>query len=42
MPFIPAFRAAGYPLHVDLPRRARRALAEIRAITQGQPLYPAP
>jgi hypothetical protein len=35
MPFVPAFRAAEGPLQVDLPRRARRALAEIRTLTQN-------
>ena len=37
VPFIPAFRLAADPLLVTLPRRARRALAEIRALTGGQP-----
>ncbi len=36
VPFIPAFRAAGSPLQVDLARRARRALAEIRVLAQKQ------
>ena len=40
MPFIPAFRVAASPLHVDLPRKAARALAEIRALAQEQ--MPAP
>ena len=40
MPFVPAFRVAASPLHVDLPRRAARALAEIRALAQEQ--MPAP
>ena len=31
VPFVPAFRIAADPGSVDLPRRARRALAEIRA-----------
>ena len=34
VPFVPAFRAAADPLSVDLPRRARRALAVIRALVQ--------
>jgi hypothetical protein len=34
MPFVPAFRMAGNPLQVTLPRRAHRALAEIRARAQ--------
>jgi len=42
MPFVPAFRLAGSPLQVDLPRRARQALAEIRALAQEQALYPVP
>jgi len=42
MPFVPAFRLASSPAQVDLPRRARQALAEIRALTQEQALYPAP
>jgi hypothetical protein len=42
MPFVPAFRVAGSPLDVDLPRRARRALAEIRALAQEQAPCPAP
>jgi hypothetical protein len=39
MPFVPAFRAAGSPLQVDLPRRARQALAEIRALVREQAPY---
>ncbi len=39
VPFIPAFRLAADPLQVTLPRRARRALAEIRALAGEQP-YP--
>jgi hypothetical protein len=39
VPFIPAFRLAADPLSVTLPRRARRALAEIRALAGDQP-YP--
>jgi len=42
MPFVPALRAAGSPLQVDLPRRASKALAEIRALAQEQAPYPAP
>jgi hypothetical protein len=34
VPFVPAFRIAADPLSVDLPRRARRALAAIRALVQ--------
>ena len=37
VPFIPAFRLAADPLSVTLPRRARRALAEIRALAGEQP-----
>ena len=33
VPFIPALRAAGDPRQVRLPPRARRALAQIRALT---------
>src|SRR5258706_390017 len=36
VPFIPAFRLAADPLSVTLPRRAQRALAEIRALA-GRP-----
>jgi hypothetical protein len=36
MPFVPALRVAGHPAQVNLPRRARHALAEIRALTQQQ------
>jgi len=42
MPFVPAFRVAADPSLVDLPRRARQALAEIRALTQEQAPRPAP
>jgi len=42
MPFVPAFRVAAHPSLVDLPRRARQALAEIRALTQQQAPCPAP
>jgi hypothetical protein len=40
MPFIPAFRVAVSPAQVRLPRRARKALAEIRALAQEQNLPP--
>lgn len=40
MPFIPALRVAGSPAQVRLPRRARRALAEIRAAAGEQPPCP--
>jgi hypothetical protein len=36
VPFVPAFRIAADPLSVHLPRRARRALAEIRALVHEQ------
>jgi hypothetical protein len=36
MPFVPAFRVAADPLAVRLPHRARRALAEIRALAREQ------
>jgi hypothetical protein len=36
VPFVPAFRVAADPLAVRLPRRVRRALAEIRALVQEQ------
>ncbi len=42
VPFTPAFRAAGSPLRVSLPRRARHALAQIRALAADQSSYPAP
>lgn len=42
VPFVPAFRVAADPLAVRLPRRMRRALAEIRALVQEQMPYPAP
>jgi hypothetical protein len=42
MPFIPAFRVAGSPAQVRLPRRARRALAEIRALAGEQAPCPPP
>jgi hypothetical protein len=41
MPFVPALRVAGSPLQVDLPRRALRALAEIRMLAQEQAPCPA-
>lgn len=41
MPFVPALRAAGSPLQVNLPRRALKALAEIRLLAQEQASYPA-
>jgi len=37
VPFIPAFRLAADPRLVTLPRRARHALAEIRALVGQQP-----
>lgn len=42
MPFVPALRAAAATQQVGLPRRARRALAQIRACAAGQPPCPAP
>jgi hypothetical protein len=42
MPFVPAFRVTDSPSQVDLPRRAREALAEIRALTREQAPRPAP
>lgn len=42
MPFVPAFRVTADPSQVDLPRRARQALAEIRALTREQAPHPAP
>ena len=42
VPFVPAFRVAADPLSVDLPRRARRALATIRALVQEHEPHPAP
>jgi len=42
VPFAPAFRAAGSPLQVSLPRRVRQALAQIRALAAEQAPYPAP
>ncbi|HEY7144921.1 MAG TPA: hypothetical protein VH637_11780 [Streptosporangiaceae bacterium] len=37
VPFIPAFRLAADPRSVTLPRRARHAVAEIRALAGQQP-----
>ena len=42
VPFAAALRAAGSPLQVSLPRRARQALAQIRALAAEQAPYPAP
>ncbi len=42
MPFVPAFRVTADPSQVDLPRRARQALAEIRALTREQAPRPVP
>lgn len=42
MPFVPAFRVTADPAQVDLPRRARRALAEIRALIREQAPFLAP
>jgi hypothetical protein len=42
MPFVPAFRVASSPAQVRLPRRARRALAEIRALAREQAPWPLP
>jgi len=42
VPFTAAFRAVGSPLQVSLPRRARQALAQIRALAAEQAPYPAP
>lgn len=42
MPFVPALRVAADLSQVDLPRRARQALAEIRALTQEQAPRQAP
>ena len=41
IPFVPAFRVAADPLSVTLPRRAVRALDQIRALTHQQMPYPA-
>jgi hypothetical protein len=40
VPFVPAFRIAADPHSVDLPRRARMALAEIRALAYEAVPYP--
>jgi hypothetical protein len=40
VPFVLAFRIAADPLSVTLPRRARRALAEIRALACEQVPHP--
>jgi hypothetical protein len=42
MPFIPALRVAAGPVQVRLPRRARRALVEIRALIREQAYFPPP
>ena len=42
VPFVPAYRIAADPLAVALPRRARSALAEIRALAQEQVPDPPP
>ena len=42
VPFAAALRAASSPLQVSLPRRARQALAQIRALAAEQAPYPAP
>jgi len=42
MPFVTAFRLTADPAQVDLPRRARQALAEIRVLTREQAPRPAP
>jgi hypothetical protein len=41
VPFVSAFRIAAEPLSVTLPRRTRRALAEIRTLACEQMPYPA-
>ena len=41
IPFVPAFRIAADPLSVALPRRALRALKEIRVLAHKQMPYPA-
>jgi hypothetical protein len=41
IPFVPAFRVAADPLSVTLPRRAARALDQIRALTRQRMPYPA-
>jgi hypothetical protein len=42
VPFVAALRAASDPAVVDLPRRARRALAEIRSVAQAHACTPPP
>ena len=42
VPFVPAYRIAADPLAVALPRRARSALAEIRALAHEQVPDPPP
>ncbi len=42
VPFVAGFRAAGSPLQVGLPRRARQALAQIRALAAEQAPYLVP
>jgi hypothetical protein len=42
MPFVPAFRMTAGPARVDLPRRVRRALDEIRELTREQTPFRAP
>jgi len=42
VPFAAALRAASSPLQVSLPRGARQALAQIRALAAEQAPYPAP
>ena len=42
VPFVPAYRIVADPLAVALPRRARSALAEIRALAQEQVPDPPP
>jgi hypothetical protein len=42
VPFVAAFRAAASPLQVGLPRRARQALARIRALAAEQASIPYP
>jgi hypothetical protein len=40
VPFVPVFQIAADPLSVDVPRRARQALAEIRALAHEAVPYP--
>lgn len=42
MPFVPAFRVTAGPARVNLPRRARRAVDEIRELTREQAPLRAP